>query len=259
MAQHPGPVRPGSSRGSDDSKARPILLAIETAGSRCSAAVQRGRDVLAVESRALRHRHAEALLPMVARVTAAAGLSPRQLDVVAAAVGPGGFTGIRAGLAAARGIAVAAAARTVGVNGFDAAAARIKPDAAQPGRLLLVALDSRRADLYVRLFAAAAARREWVPLGAPAAILPERLPEHIAEQVVAAARCLLVAGDAAEVAAAALSNLDTKIVPQSAPDALGVAAAALRQLAAGTAAAVDPLYLRPPDVTLSKRSGPSGA
>src|SRR5260370_17614089 len=92
-----------------------ILLAIETAGFRGSAAVGRGDRVLAAESLALRHGHAEALLPMIERVMAAAGLRPSQLDAVAATIGPGGFTGIRVGLAAARGIALAVGARLVAV------------------------------------------------------------------------------------------------------------------------------------------------
>src|SRR6202790_5335643 len=71
----------------------PVLLAIETAGSACSAAVARGDTVLAAECRALRHGHAEALFPMIERVMQKAGLAPSQLDLVAAALGPGGFTG----------------------------------------------------------------------------------------------------------------------------------------------------------------------
>src|SRR5438552_2719346 len=92
----------------------PVLLAIETAGSACSAVVGRGGVVLAAESRALRHGHAELLLPMIERVMDKAGLVPSQLDMVAAAAGPGGFTGIRVGLAAAHGIALAVGARLIG-------------------------------------------------------------------------------------------------------------------------------------------------
>src|SRR5262249_42478157 len=61
---------------------RPILLAVETAGSRCSAAVTRGGAVLAAESRALRHGHSEALMPMLDRVRASAGLTPHDIDIV---------------------------------------------------------------------------------------------------------------------------------------------------------------------------------
>src|SRR5260221_927840 len=101
----------------------PTLLAIATAGSACSATVTRGGAVLASERRAMRHGHGEALLPMIDRVMATAGLPAARLDIVAAATGPGGFTGIRVGLAAAHGIALAIGARLIGITRFATVAA----------------------------------------------------------------------------------------------------------------------------------------
>lgn len=201
----------------------------------------------------MRHGHAEALLPMIERVVEAAGLSPSQFDAVAVSVGPGGFTGIRVGLAAARGIALAVKARLVGVSSFAAVAARMAQTRGERCPRLLVALDSRRADLYVQLFAPGGA----APLAAPQAILPERLAEFVAS--VARSRVagapLVIAGDAAATAAAALArHADCTIAPDSAADAVSVAAAALRRLhERGAADPVRPLYLRPPDVTLPAR------
>ena len=127
---------------------------------------------------------------------------------------------------------------------------------------LLVALDSRRADLYVQLFAG-----DWAtPLAEPAAILPDRLTPYVAG--LAGGAALVIAGDVAELAAAALGrDRPVGIVPGSAPDALGIAAAALFGLDEGAAPGVAantpvrPLYLRPPDVTLPKgmNSGPAVA
>jgi tRNA threonylcarbamoyladenosine biosynthesis protein TsaB len=251
--------------GSPASGSSPLLLAIETAGSGCSAAMLRGSETLASESRALRYGHAEALLPMIDRVARAACVEPGELEFVAAAIGPGGFTGIRAGLAAAQGIALAARARLVGVTSFAAVAAAsrasgpdCRPDrqgtaggdtAGEDGAsALLVALDSRREDLYVQLFAA----DRVTPLVEPAAILPDRLESHVAGLIGDAA--LLIAGDLTELAATVLGrDRPIKLLPDSAPDALGVAAAALFGLDAGMAdAPMRPLYLRPPDVTLPR-------
>jgi len=226
------------------------LLALETAGSHCSAAVLRDAVVLAAECRKLRHGHAEALLPMVERVMAAAGLPPSRLAAVAVAVGPGGFTGIRVGLAAAHGIALALGVRLMGVSSFAAVAAGLLESGRFAGcDRLLVALDSRRADLYVQLFACDSA----APLAAPQAVLPARLADYLAG--VGGGGRLLIAGDAADVAAAALGECcGVTLASDAVPDALGVAAAALSEGRAGIAGGpVRPLYLRPPDVTLPPR------
>jgi tRNA threonylcarbamoyladenosine biosynthesis protein TsaB len=242
---------------SDDAPARtgtPILLAIETAGSRCSAAVTREERILASVSQALRHGHGEALMPMVDRAMSKAEIKPSQLTMVAVAIGPGGFTGIRVGLAAAQGIALATGARLLGVTGFAAVAQALRrtgPGHAVPGANLLVTLDSRRDDLYVQLFAPDMA----TPLAPPCAVLPDALEEYVG--AAAAAAPLLLAGDAAEAAAAALHHgFNVKVVADSFPDAVGVAAAALEPARTGASAEpVRPFYLRPPDVTLPKPRG----
>lgn len=232
----------------------PLLLAIETAGSGCSAAILLGGEILAAESRPLRHGHAEALMPMIDRVARTAGVEPGALDIVAAATGPGGFTGIRAGLAAAHGIALAANVRLVGVTSFSAVAAAARQRHESDGTLaLLVALDSRRDDLYVQLFAADCA----TPLAEPTSLLPDRLASHVAGLIGGAA--LLIAGDRAELATDTLDrDRPVRLVPDSAPDALGVAAAALLALEIGARdMPARPLYLRPPDVTLPKQRRPA--
>jgi len=218
----------------------PVMLAFDTAGSACSVAIGRGDALLAHERREMRHGHAEALLPMIDRVTHAAELAPSAIDIIAVSLGPGGFTGIRAGLAAAQGLALAARARLIGVTSFAAVAARMPPgDAA-----ILVALDSRREDLYVQMFDSGGS-----PLGEPAAIMPDALRRLVGDATPR------IAGDAAERAAAALGRSDAAIVAGSAPDALGVLAAARREAGGAPARA---LYLRPPDVSFPKARAGAG-
>ncbi len=225
------------------------LLAIETAGSACSAALVRGDRVVAAERRALRHGHAEVLLPVIDRVMAEAGLAAGDLDVVAAAVGPGGFTGIRVGLAAAYGIALAARAMTIGVSSFEAVAAVVAGAACGDDRVLLVALDSRRDDLYVQFFAPGSS----APLAAAQSLSPADLADRVA--AITGRVPLRVAGDAATVAAQALaqSGMAAALIDAS-PDACGVAAAALGQLRRGEpAVALRPFYLRAPDVSSPRK------
>jgi tRNA threonylcarbamoyladenosine biosynthesis protein TsaB len=228
---------PGADRGAR------AILAFDTAGSACSVAVSRADAVLKHGRREMRHGHAEALLPMIDRVVKDAGLAPADIEVVAVSTGPGGFTGIRAGLAAAQGLALAARSRLIGVTSFAAVAALVPAKDAP----LLVALDSRRTDLYVQLFDSA---RD--PQGEPAAIRPDALASRIVALIGDVP--LRIAGDAAADAAAALAGRPgIETIARSAPDALGVLAACARLLPF-TEAPSSPraLYLRPPDVSFPK-------
>ena len=234
----------------------PVILAIDSAGLACSAMVAVGDTILSAERVETRHSQAEALMPMVDAAMRKAGLPPAALDLVAATVGPGSFTGIRVGLAAARGIALATDAQLVGVSSFEAVAAGLAQGLAPPDcgdvQFLLIALESRREDLYVQLFAI-----PWNPVGPPASVMPATLGEAVNAAIGSAP--LLIAGDAAQRAALVLSNCaDTIIVEDSAPDAVGVLRAGLRRWRSGAVDAPRPLYLRPPDVTLpsSRRASP---
>jgi tRNA threonylcarbamoyladenosine biosynthesis protein TsaB len=211
-------------------------------------AVAAGDNALCVESRTMPHGQAEALLPLVDRVMREARLAPSTLDLITVTTGPGSFTGIRVGLAAARGIALALGMPLFGVTSFEAGAAACEADPVE--RSLLVALDSRRADLYIQLFDPA-----HHALGPPAAVLPEALAEIVT--AAAGSRPLAVTGDAAARAAAALDGRDwAGVVLDGEPPAVGALRVALRQWRRGGRGGVArPLYLRAPDVTLAAGLG----
>lgn len=190
---------------------------------------------------------AEALLPMADAVMREAAISVAALDLVAATVGPGSFTGIRVGLAAAQGVALGAALPLLGVTGFEAVAAAVDRGRGDDGRMLLVALESRRAELYLQVFGLDR------PVGEPAAVLPERVGDWILANCRALP--LIIAGDAAPRAAAALAGRPRTTVSEGpTAAAVGVARVALRRWREGTGfGRSEPLYLRPPDVTLPRR------
>lgn len=223
------------------------MLALDSAGSGCSVVIAAGDTVLAAERCAATHGQAERLLPMVDAVMRKSGLSTLALDIVGTTIGPGSFTGIRVGLAAVRGIALSTGARSVGVTGFEAVAAGLTPraDERRTG-FLLVALESRREDLYVQLFDYARRR-----LGEPTAAMPVGLAKALSGTIGEAP--LLVAGDAARRAAnMLLPRSSTIVVEGSGPDAAGVLRAVLRRVRGNESLPTPlPLYLRPPDVTVS--------
>jgi tRNA threonylcarbamoyladenosine biosynthesis protein TsaB len=227
-----------------EQSSRPVTLAVDSAGLACSAVVAVGDTVLSAARVESRHGQAEVLLPIVDSAMRKAGLAPAALDLVAVSVGPGSFTGIRVGLAAARGIALATDARMVGVSCFEAVAVVPRPDR-DDFPCILVALESRREDIYVQLF-----DRRRDPIGQPIAVMPATLQEVVSKAV--GATPLLIAGNAAQRATSALARRkDIFVLEDSAPDAIGVLRAGLRRWSMEVVDAPRPLYLRPPSVTLS--------
>lgn len=183
---------------------------------------------------------AEVLMPMILATLADARVGWPDIDLIGVTVGPGTFTGLRIGLAAARGIALAGGLPVAGVTTCEAIAHGV-PAEERRGRTLLVVVDSKRADLFVQPFA-----EDLTPLGPPAG----RRPEDAARLVEGP---LLLAGDGASQLLAL--RPDAALASGSGfPDAAVVAALAEQRFAEGLALPPDPLYLRPPDVTLPGRS-----
>ncbi len=214
------------------------VLALDCATIACSAAVWRDGEVVARRLRPGRRGHAEVLMPMVQDVMEEAGLTYDRLDAIAATVGPGTFTGLRIGLAAARGLALAAGLPLVGVTTLEAVAHGV-PESARAGRAVLVALDARRGQVYAQAFGP-----DLAPRSEPAALAP-----GAAAALVDHADKVLLAGDGVDLVRPHLvgDGWDIAVAPgDGLPDAAVVAALAA-QRAAVPASRVAPLYLRAPD------------
>jgi len=127
------------------------ILAIDTALEACSAAIlDTGRDDgLISRSLPMTRGHAEALMPLIATVMSDAGVEFAELDRIAVTVGPGSFTGLRVGVAAARAIALAAGKPVVGLTTLAALAAPFFEDA---GSALMSVIDARHDRVYMQLF-----------------------------------------------------------------------------------------------------------
>ena len=128
-----------------------LILAIDTALDACAAGVldTDTAKLIAQESQAMKRGHAEALMPLIARVIKQAGLAFAALDRIAVTTGPGSFTGLRVGLSAARGIGLAANKPVVGLTTLTAYAAPVVGQNA--GRPVISAIDARHDQVYFQV------------------------------------------------------------------------------------------------------------
>lgn len=100
-----------------------LILAIDTALAACSAAIVRDGETLAARQVEMTRGHAEALAPIVAELVTEAGVAIGDLDRIAVTVGPGTFTGLRVGIAFARGLGLALEVPVIGISTTEAVAA----------------------------------------------------------------------------------------------------------------------------------------
>jgi tRNA threonylcarbamoyladenosine biosynthesis protein TsaB len=211
------------------------VLAIDTALAACAAAVlDTGRGIVASESQPMVRGHAEALIPLIARVMQQSDVTFAELDRIAVTTGPGSFTGVRVGLAAARGFGVATGVPVVGVSTLSVYAA---PYLAGNGKAAVVAaIDARHDHVFLQVFGP----------GGQTLVSPRlaRLSEAI--DAASAAPAYLVGSAARALADRLPKNAGSRGVdPRDAPDITWVA-----QIGAVTPqaqSAPQPQYLRAPD------------
>ena len=128
-----------------------LILAIDTALDACAAGVldTDANQLIAHESRAMKRGHAEALMPLIAQVIKDSGIGFAALHRIAVTTGPGSFTGLRVGISAARGIALAADKPVVGVTTLAAyAAPHLREHGEHP---ILSAIDARHDHVYFQV------------------------------------------------------------------------------------------------------------
>jgi tRNA threonylcarbamoyladenosine biosynthesis protein TsaB len=207
-----------------------IVLGLDTCLNACSAAVLDGERVLAVASESMARGHQERLAPLVREVMAAAGLRFPDLDRIGVTVGPGSFTGLRVGLAFAKGLAAALDRPLAGVGVLEALAAQA------PQGLTLAVLDARRDQVYLQPF------RDGAPL-AP--------PEALALDVAAARAAALAGGGPATLIGSGAALLGAAVPGGRVLAAEGADPVLVARLAAARAPGpAAPLYLRAPDARL---------
>lgn len=240
------------------------VLAIDTSSALSSVAlVADGATLVSVEHRDPR-RHAEAIGPLLAQVRPA--VDPSSLDVIACGVGPGPYTGLRVGIAAALALGAVWEVPVVGVCSLDAVAAAARslaPDMHAFG----VALDARRREVYWSAYDETGARvagprvgpadaiddalRSLAWVGSGAVAYADVLGSVLADDATAYPQAVWVA----TVAAAARSAGGSAGAGELHLDAHGTDSGATEDAVRGRVLLPPrPLYLRRPDVTVSGRA-----
>lgn len=207
-----------------------IVLAIDTAGIDCSAAVydSAAGKVLSAVSEQIGKGHAERLMAVIDQALADANKDLPSVDRVAVVIGPGSFTGIRVGVAAARGFALSLGIECVGVTTLEALADAYLAD--HPDKPVVVAMDAKRDEIYAQTFSA-----EGTALSEAAALSGDQVRR-------------LVANAAAGVTGSWSSHLSGDTLETAPADRYDIGLVA--RIGAGKVAGEakpKPLYLRGPD------------
>jgi tRNA threonylcarbamoyladenosine biosynthesis protein TsaB len=210
-----------------------LILALDTALETCSAALVRDGRVLAARREPMARGHQERLAPLVEALFVEAGavevgIAFAEIDRIGVTRGPGSFTGLRVGLAFAKGLGFALDRSVVGVGTLQALAA------GEAGTVAAL-IDARRDQLYLQAF------RDGRPLTEPEALSLDDARARLAP--LAPVRLI---GSGAPLLAQAFPNAEVE--PRAGADPVGLAR--LVAEADPSDAAAEPLYLRAPDARL---------
>ncbi len=233
------------------------ILAIETATELVGVAVGDEHGVQASLWATGRRRHTETLAPAITQLLAHADLSVGDIDVIAVDHGPGLFTGLRVGVATAKGMAQGLGVPVIGLSGL-AVLARAAEDVGHIGTVVSV-IDARRGEVFVATYSVGtkSASVGLVELDAPAVASPEELAKHVAQQASGHGPLLVVGDGALRYRDALLGLEDVRIAGPSlaAPPPAMLATLATEELEAGRVAqpagAVQPFYLRQADAQIN--------
>lgn len=128
-----------------------LTLAIETSGQSGGAALSLGSHPVAEVSMSSMETHSRRLIPSIKWLMDSAGIMMKELECIATSLGPGSFTGLRIGIATARGLSFALKIPLVGIPTFDVVAHNIPP---VPGLALCPVVDARKSHVYTTCYLA---------------------------------------------------------------------------------------------------------
>jgi len=238
-----------------------VILALDTTTRAGSVAIARDDQVLALVPGDAARTHGERLPGEIDRALIDAGLSPRDLDLLVVASGPGAFTGLRIGLAAIQGLAMVVAAPVIGVSALDAMAESLWASLQDGGPARLVVwMDAQRGEVFEGRYVASPTGRSWLAECDPSVAPPDAALAHLVDD---SSRPTLFSGDGAERYRGVIQAWSATARLLDTPRALAPALARLGRRGAerglaGPPHALQPLYVRRPDAELERlRRAPS--
>lgn len=230
-----------------------LILALDTTTRAGSAAVLRRRDLLALVHGDVARTHGERLPGELAQALEIAGIGLGDIDLLAVAVGPGAFTGLRIGMAAVQGLALTTGRPVVGISALDALAAAAA-DTGTAGRIGAW-IDASRGEVYAALYDAAPAGDagpDTRVIDPPSVGPPNAILARWDEAFGPAAG--LVVGDGAVRYGSVLAESGREVAPPPdlAPWIGRLAIDAAARGLAGPPHALRPLYVRRPDAEIAR-------
>jgi tRNA threonylcarbamoyladenosine biosynthesis protein TsaB len=230
------------------------VLCLDTSTPTARVCVLDGSGEPLAGAEATAERHSAHVLKLCDDVLRGAGVRPEALVAIACGAGPGSFTGLRVGLAVAKGLALATGAPLLLVSSLQALAediARAAPDA----RFVVPCIDAGKGEVYA--FACALDGGVVASGGEPWRLPPDALAARVAELSAA-----VIAGNGADRHAAALDprlGAGARRLAVPGPTALSIGALALPRVLRGESDDLEksvPFYGRPPDITKPKSTEP---
>ena len=190
------------------------ILAYDTATSSCSVALWVDKKIISYRYKTMTRGHAEHLMVMIREVLVESGENFSNLDLLAVTNGPGGFTGLRVGLAAARGISLAGGIACIGISTLEVIANGLSC-AERDSSYILSAIDTKREDIYTQLFTNTSKGSALHSLGKPQATLPENLADYLHMELLVKndlKKKIIVVGDAADRAITTLRKSGIEVI-----------------------------------------------
>jgi tRNA threonylcarbamoyladenosine biosynthesis protein TsaB len=231
------------------------ILCLDTSTPTARVAVVDAASVALAGAEATAERHSQHVLKLCDDVLRGAGVRPEGLAAIACGGGPGSFTGLRVGLAVAKGLALATGAPLLLVSSLQALAADIARAAPSGTRFVVPCIDAGKGEVYA--FACALEDGAVAAGGEPWRLAPDALAARLAELPAA-----VVGGNGADRHAAALDarlGAGARRLAVGGPTALSIGALALPRILRGEADDLEravPFYGRPPDITKPKSTPP---